>query len=60
MYRMGHDSGFRRNDHDSTHQPAIRRRKGSKVSRAYEGRLSRRHAARLQARARMGDRPIDG
>ncbi len=40
---MSHDSGFRRNDHDSTHMPRLRQQKRSKASRAYEERLKRRH-----------------
>ncbi len=40
---MSHDSGFRRSDHDSTHRPRFRQQKGSKASRAYEERLTRRH-----------------
>lgn len=56
---MSHDSGFRRMDHDSTHQPTARRQKGSKASRAYEERLSRRHAARKQARTETEDQSTE-
>jgi hypothetical protein len=48
---MSHDSGFRRNDHDSTHRPRLRQQKGSKASRAYEERLTRRHKEHEQARS---------
>lgn len=47
---MSHDSGFRRNDHDATHQPRLRQQKGSKSSRAYEERLARRHKEHEQER----------
>jgi hypothetical protein len=47
---MSHDSGFRRNDYDSTHQPAMRQRKRSKASRLYEDRLKRRYATHEKAR----------
>jgi len=47
---MSHDSGFRRNDHDSTHRPAQHRQRGSKASRAYEERLIRRHVEHEQTR----------
>ncbi len=40
---MSHDSGFRRNDHDSTHKPRLREQRRSKASQAYEERLMRRH-----------------
>ena len=52
---MSHDSGFRRMDRDSTHRPTARRQKGSKASRAYEERLSRRHAEHQQARKQARD-----
>jgi hypothetical protein len=47
---MSHDSGFRRSDHDSTHRPRYRQQKGSKASRAYEERLTRRHKEQAEAR----------
>lgn len=47
---MSHDSGFRRNDHDSTHQPAMRRPRRAKASRIYEERLKRRHTEHDRAR----------
>ncbi|MEN8041191.1 MAG: hypothetical protein ABFR95_06765 [Actinomycetota bacterium] len=47
---MSHDSGFRRNDHDSTHRPTTRRQKGSKASRAYEERLARRHKEHVESK----------
>jgi hypothetical protein len=53
---MSHDSGFRRNDHDSTHQPAQSRRRGFKSSRAYEERLIRRHAEQEQTRKTANDK----
>ncbi len=53
---MSHDSGFRRNDHDSAHQPAQRLRRGSKASRAYEERLIRRHAEQEKARESVNDK----
>ncbi len=39
---MSHDSGFRRNDHDSTHGPTMRRQKASKASQHFEDRMRRR------------------
>jgi hypothetical protein len=47
---MSHDSGFRRNDHDSTHGPTVRRRKESKASQHFEERLRRKreHHERLR------------
>ena len=56
---MSHDSGFRRNDHDSTHQPPNPQRRGSKASQAYEERLRRRHSDSEQTRRDTGktDRP---
>lgn len=47
---MSHDSGFRRSDRGSTHQPARGQQKRSKASRAYEDRLARRHKEQAQAR----------
>jgi hypothetical protein len=47
---MSHDSGFRRSDHDSTHQPAMRQRKRSKASRLYEDRLKRRYTTHEKTR----------
>ncbi|MEA2002529.1 MAG: hypothetical protein U9N84_11705 [Actinomycetota bacterium] len=47
---MSHDSGFRRNDHDSTHQPAMRQRRRAKASQIYEERLKRRHTQHDRAR----------
>ncbi len=47
---MSHNSGFRRNDYDSTHRPTKPQRRGSKASQAYEERLRRRHADSEQAR----------
>jgi len=41
---MSHDSGFRRNDHDATHGPTMRRQRRSKASQAFEDRMKRRHA----------------
>lgn len=55
---MSHDSGFRRNDHDSTHQPAQSRQRGSKASRAYEERLIRRHVEHEQARKTVNDKEV--
>ncbi len=39
---MSHDSGFRRNDHDTTHGPTMRRQGHSKASDHFEERMRRK------------------
>ena len=39
---MSHDSGFRRNDHDTTHGPTMRRQGHSKASNQLEERMRRK------------------
>ena len=40
---MSHDSGFRRNDHDSMHRPTLQRQGTTKASRHLEEQMKRRH-----------------
>ena len=39
---MSHDSGFRRNDHDTTHGPTMRRQGQAKASSQLEERMRRK------------------
>ena len=39
---MSHDSGFRRNDHDATHGPTMRRKSHAKASDHFEERMRRK------------------
>jgi hypothetical protein len=60
---MSHDSGFRRNDHDSTHGPATQKRGRNKASRAFEDRMRRRYDTHEKMRKLMEDRkanPAEG
>ena len=56
---MSHDSGFRRNDHDSTHGPTLRRQKASKASQHFEERLRRKREHTERLRKLMEDRKTD-
>ena len=53
---MSHDSGFRRNDHDSTHRPTMRRQRRDKASRALEDRMKRRYETHEKMRKLMEER----
>ncbi len=53
---MSHDSGFRRNDHDSTHGPALRKQTRSKASDDFEARMKKRHANHERLRKLLEDR----
>ena len=53
---MSHDSGFRRNDHDSTHRPTMRKQGRDKASRHFEDRMKRRYETQEKMRKLMEDR----
>ena len=53
---MSHDSGFRRNDHDSTHGPTMRNQGRNKASQHFEDRMKRRHETHEKMRKLMEDR----
>ena len=60
---MSHDSGFRRNDHDSTHGPTMRKQGRNKASRDFEDRMRRRYDTHEKMRKLMEDRkatPAEG
>lgn len=56
---MSHDSGFRRNDHDSTHRPAVRRQQASKASQHFEERLRRKREQSEKLRQLMEAKKAD-
>lgn len=53
---MSHDSGFRRNDHDSTHRPTQRRQTKSKASVDFEEKMRKRHANHERLRKVLQER----
>ena len=53
---MSHDSGFRRNDHDSTHGHTMRRQGRDKASRHFEDRMKRRYDTHEKMRKLMEER----
>jgi hypothetical protein len=53
---MSHDSGFRRNDHDSTHGPTMRRKTRSKSSADFEAKMQKRHANHERLRKLLEER----
>jgi hypothetical protein len=53
---MSHDSGFRRQDHDSTHGPTMRKRGRNKASRVFEDRMRRRYETQEKLRKLMEER----
>jgi len=53
---MSHDSGFRRNDHDATHRPAMRRQTKSKASAQFEEKMKKRHANHERLRKVLEER----
>jgi hypothetical protein len=53
---MSHDSGFRRNDHDSTHGPAVRKQPRSKASAEFEARMKKRHEHHERLRKLLAER----
>ena len=53
---MSHDSGFRRNDHDSTHGPTAQKHGRDKASQQFEDRMKRRHETHEKMRNLMEDR----
>jgi len=56
---MSHDSGFRRNDHDSTHQPTMRRQSHAKASEHFEERMRRKKERSERLRRRMEEQKAD-
>ena len=55
---MSHDSGFRRNDHDSVHRPSMRRQGRRKASRHFEDRMKRRYETHEKMRKLMEERRV--
>lgn len=53
---MSHDSGFRRNDHDATHGPTMRKQGRAKASRHFEDRIKRRYETHEKMRKLMEER----
>lgn len=53
---MSHDSGFRRNDHDATHRPTMRKRASSKASAELEARMQKRYANHERLRKVLEER----
>lgn len=58
---MSHDSGFRRNDHDATHRPEMRKQGRSKASVDFETKMKKRHAEHERLRRILEERkqPVD-
>ncbi len=56
---MSHDSGFRRNDHDSTHGPTMRRQKTSKASQHFEDVMRRKREQTERLRQLMEDKKVE-
>lgn len=53
---MSHDSGFRRNDHDATHRPAVRKQSRSKASVDFEAKMQKRHTNHERLRKVLEER----
>ena len=53
---MSHDSGFRRNDHDTTHGPTLRKHGRDKASQHFEDRMKRRYETQEKMRKLMEER----
>lgn len=53
---MSHDSGFRRNDHDSTHRATLLRQGQAKASQQFEDQMKRRHEHHERLRKHFEDR----
>ena len=53
---MSHDSGFRRNDHDTTHGPTKQKQGRDKATQHFEDRMKRRHETHEKMRKLMEDR----
>lgn len=53
---MSHDSGFRRNDHDSTHRTTLLRQGQAKASQQFEDQMKRRHEHHERLRKHLEDR----
>ena len=53
---MSHDSGFRRNDHDSTHRMTLQREGASKASQHFEEKMQRRHQHHERLRKLLAER----
>ncbi len=53
---MSHDSGFRRNDHDSTHRTTLQRQTSTKASQHFEERMKRRHEHHERLRKLLEER----
>jgi len=56
---VSHTSGFRRNDHDTTHRPPSIRQRRAKASQTYEQRLQRRHLAHERERAALEQSEVE-
>ena len=53
---MSHDGGFRRNDHDSTHGPALRKQPRSKASAHFEAKRKKQHEHHERLRKLLEER----
>ncbi len=56
---MGHDNGFRRNDHDSTHGPTMMRQSTGKASKHFEDRMRRKREQSERLRRLMEAKKAD-
>ncbi|MDJ0952353.1 MAG: hypothetical protein QNJ81_01615 [Acidimicrobiia bacterium] len=56
---MGHDNGFRRNDHDTTHGPTMMRQTAGKASKHFEDRMRKKREQSERLRRLMEARKAD-
>ncbi len=56
---MGHDNGFRRNDHDTTHGPTAMRQGRGKASKQLEDRMRRKREQSERLRRLMEAKKAD-